>query len=89
MIFIILILQLFGTNIQENIEPNIGLISIKKIKKRVLLKNLGGKWIMIVKEDLNSWLHGPLDEGSLDGESALPAISLIGKFVRGAKISKE
>ena len=44
---------------------------------------------MIVKKDLNSWLHGPLDEGSLDGESALPAISLIGKFVRGAKITKE
>ncbi len=42
-----------------------------------------------MEEKLNSWLHGPLDEGSLDGESALPAIRLIGKFVKGAKITKE
>jgi hypothetical protein len=30
-----------------------------------------------------------LDEGSLDGESALPAIRLMGKIVKGVKVTKE
>ena len=42
-----------------------------------------------MEEELNSWLHGPLDEGSLDGVSALPPIRLMGKSIRGAKITKE
>ena len=50
MIYSTHIRPLFGMNIQEKAEQNIGQTLMMKTKTKVLLKNNGGKWIMNPKE---------------------------------------